>query len=118
MNEIKKLFSFKSYKLGGSSFTVREGTRKSKLKLMSPYAISFYVYNPKVRKSGKDSVVDFSFEVVAYKKTPKVHGETRSETIMFSSSYVKNKNFFVAGVSSIEGNGDSLIVVISPEILN
>ncbi len=114
LKEIKSLFSFKSYKLDGfSSIIIKERTPISKIRLASNYNLYLYIEHPTIKGASGKREIEFEFSLERGKATNK----KRSSILLSSKTSVKNNSFFVAGVSSLRGNSDSIILVIKAEVL-
>ncbi len=118
-NVVKKLlslFSFKSYVLDSVSFIlIKEGTKTARVKLSSSYNLTLVIWNLVVNSSAGKSVINFGFHLLRYKGIA-LAGKENYEEIISSSTNINNDNFFVAGVSSLEKDGSSLILIIKPTI--
>ena len=116
VKEISTLFSFKSYKLDGvSSITVKEGTY-TKIKLSSSYDLILYIIKPHVRVVKNETRVEFSFDLRKLKIGTMV-AKNPEQTIISSSTYIKNNRFFIAGVSSLANTKNSIILIIKVTVL-
>ncbi len=117
VKEIKSLFSFKSYKLDGiSSIIVKERSNYSKIKLTSSYNLHLIIERAKIEEGEKGKIINFGFYLKG-KKRERYGNEDPYETLISSETSVKNNTFFVAGVSSLGKNGNSIILVFKVRIL-
>ncbi len=115
VKQLSSLFSFKSYVLDSVSFiSVKEGTRLAKVKLSSSYNLALVIRELVVNSVGGKRVINFGFHLLRYKGIA-LEGQNY-EKLISSVTSVNNNKYFVAGVSSLEEDGSSLILIIKPTI--
>jgi hypothetical protein len=117
INKINSIFSFKSYKLDGiSSITVKDGTGEAKVKLSSNYNLFFRIRRMVINNNNNNPKIDFYFSL--YKERSIYKGKRmEGSTILSSSTCMNNNGYFIAGVSKLGNNGDSLILVIKATVI-
>jgi hypothetical protein len=119
LDELKKVLSFKSFRLDGvSAITVTDGQRYSRLRLSSQVPLELRLEDIYIRE-GKDGkrTVGFAFQLSVKGKHYVEEGKVMStdQALIQSETSVKENGYLAAGVSKI-GNGDSLVLVINAEI--
>ncbi len=107
--ELKKILSFKNYKLDGASvIAIKEGTRDSYIKLTSKISdLNLEINNVKLKgdQPGKRSIEIGRLQLREF-KTMLIETETS----------IQENGYLVAGVSKIGKDGDALVLVINAEI--
>jgi len=118
LNELKRVLSFKSFRLDGvSSLTVNEGQNRSELMLSSQSPLLLRLGDISIKGDRPGRKIAFEFDLIQKIFAGNKEGSNYStETLIRSESSVKETGYFVAGVSKIGPNGDSLILIINAEI--
>ncbi len=117
IRKVNSIFAFKSYKLDGiSSVTVKDGAQIAKVKLSSSYNLLFKIYNMVINNGDKKRKINLFFSL--YKEGGFYDGKKlKGSTIISSSTSMNDNGYFIAGVSKLGNNGDSLILVIKATVL-
>lgn len=117
--ELKKVLSFKSFKVDGvSAVTLTDRQHISRLALSSQFPLRLELGDISIREDskGKKSIT-FEFSLGQKAAATNKDGNWFYDTIIESETSVKEKGYLVAGVSKIGKNGDSLVLIINAEII-
>lgn len=118
LSELKKVLSFKAFRLDGvSALTVTEGQEDSLIRLSSQSSLLLKLSHIYIKKEndGKHTV-GFEFHLKQELGIASKEGKSITSTLIASETSVKENGYLVAGVSKIGKNGDSLVLVINAEI--
>ncbi len=118
LSELKKVLSFKSFRLDGvSALTVTDGQESSELRLSSQSSLVLSLMNIYIKKEQKGNhTVGFRFHLRQERAYGLKDGKPVHSTLIASETSVKENGYLVAGVSKIGKNGDSLVLIINAEV--
>lgn len=109
LEELKKVLSFKSYKLDGASMiTAKEGPNDNFLTLQTKLPnLNLQIEDVRVKgdKPGSREIEIRELRLRAYKNI-----------LIETETSIKEKGYLVAGVSRVGENGDALVLIINAEI--
>jgi len=126
LDELKKLLSFRSYRLDGfSTISLLEGSTGASVQLTTlindmkrpnilqyPQALNLMIEDVRIEGVG-DNQSQFRF---GFTFGPSARKSGADDWIIVKDTVLKNKGYLVAGVTQQGRNGESLVLVINAEI--
>ncbi|MCP4218761.1 MAG: hypothetical protein GY765_29285, partial [bacterium] len=115
---LQTVLNFKAFSLDGvSAITLVEAQHEGRLQLSSSQGLEMKMSYIRVKKdeNGKP-LVGFNFRLIQETPIGDNEQDTRSKTLIESQVSISDYGYYVAGVSKIGKNGDSLILVMNPVI--